>query len=127
MLMITYIGASEWRIKWIGQAWEDISANKDMVIRGFKKCGISVAIHGSDDNEINIKGLEDYQVESDDDDPFATSDDSNSSSDSKSLGSSDKRFMLKGIVVIITVQVLVMKRTMLKRIIVMCYLQCHLT
>jgi len=55
--------ASKHRIlltKWIGQAWEEVSANKDMVITGFKKCGISVAIDGSEDYEINIKVLKDY-------------------------------------------------------------------
>ena len=59
------ISASERKIlftKWVGQAWEDISAKKDMIIRSFKKCGISVAIDGSEDTEINIGGLEDYEV-----------------------------------------------------------------
>ena len=56
--------------KWIGQAWEEVVAKKDMVIRGFKKCRVSVAIDGSEDGEINIKELENYEVESDDDDPF---------------------------------------------------------
>ena len=59
------ISASKRRIlftKWVGQAWEDISAKKDMVIRSFKKCGISVAIDGSEDTEINIADLEDYAV-----------------------------------------------------------------
>ena len=86
--------ASERRIlltKWIGQAWEEVSANKDMVIRGFWKCGISIAIDGSEDNEINIKDLENYEIESDDDDPFATSDDDDSSSDGNSPGSGDEK------------------------------------
>ena len=44
-----------------------------MIIRSFKKCGISVAADGSDDSEIR---LEDYQVNnindcSDNEDPFA--------------------------------------------------------
>ena len=61
---------------WIGEAWEKICANKDMIIRGFRKCGISVAVDGSEDNDINIKELENYQVDSDDDDPFESEDDS---------------------------------------------------
>ena len=61
-----------------------------MVIRGFQKCGISIAIDGSEDDEINIKDLENYKVESDDDDPFATSDDDDSSSDGNSPGSGDE-------------------------------------
>jgi len=64
--------ASEWRIlpnKWIGQAWNEVAANKDMVIRGFKKCRVSVVIDGPEDNEIHIKDLEDYGIESDEDNP----------------------------------------------------------
>jgi len=44
-----------------------------MVIRGFKKCGVSAATDGSEDNKIHIKDLEDYDVESNDDDPFVSS------------------------------------------------------
>ena len=36
--------------KWVGQAWENISAKKDMIIRSFKKFGISVVIDGSKDS-----------------------------------------------------------------------------
>ena len=49
------ISASERRVpftKWVGKAWEEISCKKDMIIRSFKKCGISVAIDGSEDSEI---------------------------------------------------------------------------
>ena len=60
------------------------------MIRGFRKCEISIAIDGSEDNEVNIKDLENYKVESDDDDPFATSDDNDSFSDGNSPGSGDK-------------------------------------
>ena len=60
---------------WIGEAWEEPCANKDMIIRGFRKCGISVAVDGSEDN-INIKKLENYKVDSDDNDPFESEDDS---------------------------------------------------
>ena len=42
--------------------------------QGFRKCGISVAIDSSEDDEINIKGFDGYQVESDDD-LFASSED----------------------------------------------------
>ncbi len=62
--------------KWIGEAWETLSQNKEIAVRSFKKCGISVATDGSEDFEINIEGLEDYvapaspvdEIESDD--PF---------------------------------------------------------
>ena len=44
-----------------------------MVIRLFKKCGISTAIDGSEDDEINFAGLQDYCIGDDEvleDDPF---------------------------------------------------------
>jgi len=48
--------ASERRIlftKWVGQAWEELSTKKDMIIWSFKKFGITVAIDRSEDSEIN--------------------------------------------------------------------------
>ena len=73
--------ASERRVLltgWIGQAWEEISSNKEMIVRSFKKCGISVAADGSEDSEIHIEGLEDYIIEADssseEDSLFADSD-----------------------------------------------------
>ena len=59
------INASQRRIllaTWIGQAWEEVASRKDMIRHSFKKCGISVAIDGSEDNDINIEGLENYSV-----------------------------------------------------------------
>jgi hypothetical protein len=56
--------ASEQRIlftTWVGEAWETLSADKEMIIRSFKKSGICVATDGSEDAEINIKGLEDEE------------------------------------------------------------------
>ena len=72
------INASARRVlitKWVGQAWQEICSDKEMVIRSFKKCGISVPIDGSEDDRIHIQGLDDYAVEDDmeytDDDPFS--------------------------------------------------------
>ena len=61
---------------WIGEVWEKTCANKDMVVRGFRKCGIPLAIDGTEDDDINIKGIENYQVNSDNDDPFESESDS---------------------------------------------------
>lgn len=74
------ISAKERRIlftQWVGQAWEEVSSNEEMVKRSFIKTGIAVAIDGSEDKEINIRGLDNYQVESDEDDsdPFSDSED----------------------------------------------------
>ena len=49
--------------QWVGQAWEKISADKEMVKRSFRKGGIAVAIDGTEDSEINISGIEEYAVE----------------------------------------------------------------
>ena len=73
------ISAKQHRIlltTWIGEAWEKTCANRDMVVRGFRKCGISLAIDDSKDDVINIKGIENYQVDSGDDDPFESEGDS---------------------------------------------------
>ena len=59
------IPAGERRVlltKWVGQAWEEVSANKQMIQRTFRKCGISVPIDGSADGDIQ---LEDYTVQED--------------------------------------------------------------
>uniref|UniRef100_A0A1X7TTA4 DDE-1 domain-containing protein n=1 Tax=Amphimedon queenslandica TaxID=400682 RepID=A0A1X7TTA4_AMPQE len=83
------ITARERRIlftKWVGQAWEEVSFKKEMIKRSFIKAGIAVAINGSQDDEINIEGLENYQVDvSDDessDDPFLESDGNEDTQDS---------------------------------------------
>ncbi len=57
--------ASERRVlttKWVGNAWEKLSENKDMIIRSFVKCGITSNVDGSEDDQVNIKGLEDYKM-----------------------------------------------------------------
>ena len=51
--------------KWVGQAWEEVSANKQMIQRTFRKCGISVPIDGSADGDIQLEGLPDYTVQED--------------------------------------------------------------
>ena len=68
--------------KWVGEAWEELSKNKDMIERSFKKCGISVATDGSEDFEIHLEGVENNRVTTNDalndtEDPFEyVSDDS---------------------------------------------------
>ena len=66
--------ASERRVlftKWVGAVWE-LSSKTEMIVHSFEKCGISVVPDGSENEKININGLEDYNVESDDnEDPFS--------------------------------------------------------
>ena len=45
-----------------------------MVTRGFRKCGIFVAIYDSEDDDINIEGLENYKIDSVDKHPFDSED-----------------------------------------------------
>ena len=59
----------------MGQAWEEESTDRELVTRSFKKCGISVAVDGTDNVQICIEGLDNYSVEDSEDkltnkDPF---------------------------------------------------------
>ena len=61
---------------WIGEAWKKTCANRDMVVKEFRKCGISLAIDGPEGDDINIKGIENYQVDSGNNGPFESEGDS---------------------------------------------------
>ena len=55
------ISASERRVlmtKWAGDAW--VNTNQDMVRRSFKKCGISLALDGSENHLLNIEKLPEF-------------------------------------------------------------------
>ena len=61
------INGSQWRvlmIKWVGEAWSKVRKMKDSIIRSFKKCGLSVAADGSENDEVNIEDLPEYQMPS---------------------------------------------------------------
>ena len=47
----------------VGQAWEEVSIDRVLVVRSFKKCDISVAVDGTEDDQIHIEGLDNYSVE----------------------------------------------------------------
>ena len=71
------IPATERRVlftKWVGEAWEQVASNRGMIVRAFQKCGISLPIDGSRDDEINIQDLQDYSVGEDTDDGNSTDD-----------------------------------------------------
>ena len=58
------INASARRVlmtKWIANAWHEVCNKKEMVIRSFVKCGLSVNLDGSEDDQVNIEGLPDYK------------------------------------------------------------------
>ncbi|KAF8426747.1 hypothetical protein EV426DRAFT_641129 [Tirmania nivea] len=48
--------------KWVATAWKSVSANRDMITRSFRKCGITVPIDGTADSEIHIEGISNYTV-----------------------------------------------------------------
>ena len=45
--------------KWVADAWQKVSKNKDMVICSFVKCG---KLDGSEDDQVNVRGLEGYTM-----------------------------------------------------------------
>ena len=58
------ISASERRAlvtEWVGKAWTEVGSNRDMVVRSFKKCGISLSLDGSENGEIRIESIEEYE------------------------------------------------------------------
>ena len=57
------INANQRRVlmtKWVGEAWSKVGKMKDSIIRSFKKCGLSVVLDGSENDEVNIEGLPEY-------------------------------------------------------------------
>lgn len=59
------IGASERRVlttKWVANAWEKVTASKECVIRSFVKCGLTNNLDGTEDKQINIRGIDDYTM-----------------------------------------------------------------
>ena len=52
--------ASERRVllsKWIGEAWEKVCTKPELITRGFRKCRISIAVDGSEDEVIKLMAL----------------------------------------------------------------------
>ena len=50
--------------KWVGEAWYKVGKMKDSMILSFKKCGLSVALDGSENDKVNIERLLQYQMPS---------------------------------------------------------------
>ena len=54
------IGAYERRVlvtKWVGKARIEVGSNRDMVVRSFKKCDISLSLIGCENGEIHIESI----------------------------------------------------------------------
>ena len=50
--------------KWVCEAWSKVGKMKNSIIRSFKNCGLSVALDGSENDEVNIEGLPECQMPS---------------------------------------------------------------
>ena len=50
--------------KRVGEACSKAGKMKDSITHSFKKCGLSVASDGSENDKVNIEGLPEYQMPS---------------------------------------------------------------
>ena len=50
--------------KWVGETRSKVGKMKYSIIRFFKKSGLSVALDGSENDEVNIEGLREFQMPS---------------------------------------------------------------
>ena len=41
---------------------QTVGSNRDIVVRSFKKCGISLSLDGSENGEIHIENIEEYEL-----------------------------------------------------------------
>ena len=76
------ISASERRVlvtKCVGKAWTEVGSNRDMVVSSFKKCGISLSLDGSENGEIYIESIEEYELPTANEDNFEATDSCSSS------------------------------------------------
>ena len=48
---------------WVGQAWRELHAEQShLIIKAFRKVGLSLAVDGSEDVELHVKDIPDIQV-----------------------------------------------------------------
>ena len=46
--------------KWVANAWHDVCKGKEATVRSFKKCGLSVKLDGTEDDQVNVEGMPNY-------------------------------------------------------------------
>ena len=59
------LSASQRRIlitKWVGEAWKKISGMKESIVRSFKKCGLPVALDGSENAQVIIDDIPSFKM-----------------------------------------------------------------
>ena len=47
-------------MRWVGNAWDQICSNGEMVKCSYKKCGMNVYIDGSENLLLHLKGIIEY-------------------------------------------------------------------
>ena len=71
--------------KWLKEAWDEFFAEggQEQVTKAFNRCGMLNAVDGSEDHEIHVQGIDDYEIgeSSDEEDEGSDSDSDESSSD----------------------------------------------
>ena len=87
------ISASEHRVlltKWVGNAWDEVCSNKEMLQRSFKKCVINIKEDGSKNALVHIEGISEYVMpEADKEFPLDTSTNEGDDSDERDLEATD--------------------------------------
>lgn len=64
--------------EWVGKAWKNL--DRESIAHGFKKCGLTTNLDGSDNHEVNLEKLPNYDMPTDPyDDEFNLDSDSDSS------------------------------------------------
>ena len=83
--------------KWVGEARSKVGKMKDSIIRSFKKCGLSVALDGGENDEVNIEGLLEYQMPSAfvRDNEYVLDDDDESQKEDEDKGKTENEESLK--------------------------------
>lgn len=86
------IDASERRVlmtKWLKEAWKEFFAagGQEQVTKAFKRCGMLNAIDGSEDSEIHVQGIENYDIGESSDEESEEEDSSDEESESENENS----------------------------------------
>ena len=46
--------------KWVANAWHDVCKGKEATVRSCEKCGLSVKLDGSEDDQVHVEGMPNY-------------------------------------------------------------------
>ena len=76
---------------WVGEAWSKVGKMRDSIIRSFKKCGLSLVLFGSQNDEVDIEGLPKNQMPSAfmQDNEYVLDDDNESKKEDETKGNAE--------------------------------------